>query len=461
MKKTLTAILCLLLVAVMAISFAACGEKEAEVVGPKEDVSIYHASGFEKSTLKNQVSWEGINAMPIKSSTNTIEENRQVCVDFFRYAKTATWIPSDSYDIWSDATIHTDGTPGDRHMDVGVVYGGLPYISWATGSIYRLMDYIDGETGVVNMATAGDVPLAFGNQCANGAYVGFARAINSADYGVTAGMTVANLFLKVGDYQYQEYINSWSEGYNTTMVRDENGEEKMYECYAQMKAGDGIVYWTTAGHVVMIATDPVVVRDPATGKIDPVNSYCTVIDQAVKFVPYQHADGGDLCQIAQNVDAKWNFQQLYNGKYLPFTFQEWTGEDPVEITTCGLKSTKGAVYAEGEISETDRLFKNAASGVPETITLDEIFNLRATSNYYIMDLYAEFRNANGVEVYKIASRPIKAAGLKEFRFYKAGDNFEAWGSEENLIAGQEYTVKIYMQLGTGERPVLWEGKLAQ
>ena len=459
MKKTLTAILCLLLVAVMAISFAACGEKEPEVKGPKEDVSIWHAEGFEKSTLQNQVSWEGINAMPIKSSTNTIEENRQVCVDFFRYAKTATWIPSDNYDIWSDATIHTDGTPGDRHMDVGVTYGGLPYISWATGSIYRLMDYIDGETGVVNMATAGDVPLAFGNQCANGAYVGFARAINSARYGVTSGMNVAHDFLKVGDYQYQEYIDSWNEGYNTTMVRDENGEEKMYECYALMKAGDGIVYWTTAGHVVMIATDPVVVRT-AEGKIDPVQSYCTVIDQAVKFVPYQH-ENGDLCQIAQNVDAKWTFQQLYNGKYLPFTFKEWTGEDPVEITTCGLKDTKGKIYAEGEISETDRLFKNTASGVPESITMDDIFNLRATSNYYIMDLYAEIRNANGVEVYKIASRPIKSAGLKEFRFYKVGDNFECWGSEENIIAGQEYTVKIYMQLGTGERPVLWEGKLAQ
>ena len=460
MKKTLICLLALFLVSAIAVSFAACGEKQAEVKGPKEDVSIWHADGFEKSTLKNQVSWEGINAMPIKSSTKSIEENRQVCVDFFRYAKTATWIPSDNYDIWSDATIHTDGTPGDRHMDLGVTYGGLPYISWATGSIYRLMDYIDGETGVVNMATAGDVPLAFGNQCANGAYVGFARAINSADYGVTAGMTVNNLFLKVGDYTYQEYISNWSEGYNTTMVVQENGQQKMYECYAQMKPGDGIVYWTTAGHVVMIATEPVVVRT-ADGRIDPVQSKVTIIDQAVKFVPYQHKDGGDLCQIAENVDATWTFEKLFNGKYLPFTFKEWTGEDPIEITTAGLKSTNGTVYAEGEVSETDRTFKNSASGVPESITLDEIFNLRATSNYYIMDLYAEFRNANGVEVYKIASRPIKSAGIKEFRFFKVGDNFECWGSEENLIAGQEYTVKIYMQLGTGERPVLWEGKLAQ
>ncbi|MBR2310785.1 MAG: hypothetical protein IKA47_09685 [Oscillospiraceae bacterium] len=436
MKKTLITALCLLLAVVMALTLAACGEKEPEVKGPKEDVSIWHAEGSGYPELKNQVSWEGINAMPMKKAGMDITEARQVCVDFFRYAKTATWIPSDNYGIWSDATIHADGSEPDRHMDGGMVYGGLPYISWATGSIYRLMDYVDKETGVVNMATAGDVPLAFGNQCANGAYVGFARVINSANYGVTAGMTLNNGFLKVGDYEYDDYISNWSEGYNTTMVVQENGAEKMFECYAQMKAGDGIVYWTTAGHVVMIATDPVVVRTE-DGKIDPVKSTVTIIDQAVTFVPYQHKDGGDLCQIAHNVDAKWTFQQLFNGKYLPFTFKEWTGEDPIEET---------------EVSTTH---------TGDTITLDQLFQLKVNANYYIMDLYAEFRNANGVEVYKIASRPIKDAGVKTFRFFRAGDNFECWGSEENLLAGQEYTVKIYAQLGTGERPTVWEGKLAQ
>ena len=142
------------------------------------------------------------------------------------------------------------------------------------------------------------------------------------------------------------------------------------------------------------------------------------------------------------MDAKWSFQKLYSGEYLPFTFKEWTGEDPIEETEYGLTLDGNEFNAE-------------------SITLDQIFKLKAHSNYYIMDLYAEVRNADGVEVYKVASRPIKAAGVKEFRFYKSGDNFEGWGTTDNIIAGQEYTVKIYMQLGTGERPTLWEGKLAQ
>ena len=60
MKKTLTTILCLLLIAVLALSLVACGEKKEELV-KKDPVSQYKAEGFEKSTLKNQVSWEGLN----------------------------------------------------------------------------------------------------------------------------------------------------------------------------------------------------------------------------------------------------------------------------------------------------------------------------------------------------------------------------------------------------------------
>ena len=192
MKKTLMIVLSFLLIAVIALSLVACNQKEEVATttekkkpqGPTEDVSIWHAEGFEKSTLKNQLSWEGINSVPIKTANMPIEEARQLCVDFFRYAKTCTWIPNADYGIWADAEIH-ENEPPKREMDYGVVYGGLPYISWATGSPYRLMDYIDEETGVVNMANAGDKPILFGNQCANGAYVGFARVINSAKYGIT------------------------------------------------------------------------------------------------------------------------------------------------------------------------------------------------------------------------------------------------------------------------------------
>ena len=462
MKKFLLTMLCILLVAAMAVALVACGEEELPAVNPsdpKTDVSIYKAEGFGESTLKNQVSWEGINSIPIKKANMSVEDARQICVDFFNYAKTATWIPSDSYGIWSDALIHTDGSEPARHMDGGKTYGGLPYISWATGSIYRLMDYIDPTTGVVDMAKGGDVPLAFGNQCANGAYVGFSRVINSANYGVTSGMNVSHDFLKVGDYQYDEYVNNWSETYNTTKVCLDNTAPVLYKCYAELLPADGLVNWTTAGHVMMVVSKPVVVLDDK-GEIDGNKSYLYITDQHVKFVPYQH-EGGDQCMIANYVNRKFPFKDLFEASYLPFTFKEWTGADPIEQTECGM-TVGSTTYAKGKITEDEnRKFENTAEA-PASISVEDLFKVKVTSNYFILDLYASVYNADGVEVYKLASRPIKDAGITEFKFFKAGDNFEEWGNLDKLdLANYEYTVKVYMQLGTGERPTLWEGKLTQ
>ena len=293
---------------------------------------------------------------------------------------------------------------------------------------------IDEATGVVDMENAGDKPILFGNQCANGAYVGWARAINSAAYGTTLDALQNNGYLRLGNYTYPDYIAEWKEGYGTPHVIDENGTETMLESYALLKAGDGIVQWTTAGHIVMIATDAVVVRDE-NGAINPSKSYVTIIDQAKKFIPGQHP-GGDQYQYPENVDAKWDFTKLLNSKYLPFTFKEWTGEDPLE----------------------DSVTTFSHSG--DTITLDQLFASKITTNYYLFDIYAQIFAPNGSEVCKIAVRS-EAANTRELAFSKDAFATEIWGSFEDLNPKTEYTVKVYAQLGTGERPVLWEGKLAK
>ena len=462
MKKTLLAVLAVLL---MAAVLVACGEEASSVSAndPKTDVTIYKAEGSDYPELKNQVSWEGINSVKIKTSTMTVAEARQICADFFHYAKTATWIPSENYGIWSDATIHTDGSDPDRHMDGGVIYGGLPYISWGTGSIYRLMDYIDPTTGVVDMKNAGNEPLVFGNQCANGAYIGFSRVINSADYGVTADMVHSRGFLRIGPYKYADYLTGYSEGYNTTAIikEPENGAQVLFQSYALLDVADGLVNWTTAGHVMMVVEKPVVVyKEGSTTEIDGTASYLYITDQHVKFNPYQHPDGGDLAQIANYVDKKFTFQQLLDASYLPFTFAEWTGADKIEQTECGM-TVGSTTYAKGTITEDDkREFKNTVDA-PATLSVEQLFKVKVSSNYFILDLYASVYNADGVEVYKLANRPLHA-GNTEFQFAKAGNTKEEWGTLDNLdLANYEYTVKIYMQLGTGERPVLWEGKLVE
>ena len=353
-------------------------------------------------------------------------------VDFFTYAKTVTWIPADNWDF----THHDDGTGPDT-MTAGQVYGGLPYVGHGSSAIYRLMDFIDPETGVVNIHACGgkehETQKMFGNQCANGAYQGYSRCINSAKYTGTPSMTLANGFIPVGDYVYPEYTTKWTVGYNTKAVCAENGEQTIYESYAKLQPGDGIVNYTTAGHIIMIAGEPNVVRNE-DGTINAAESTIRVVDQAVKFVPYQHPDGGDKCEIAQNAAHESKFASLFSGGYIPFTYKEWLGEDPIEVP------------------------ETTYSHSGDSIELSKLFNTKVKSNYHIYDIYASIYDAVGNEVVKVATHN-KGASNYELKMMRAGEQAYVWGNLDSLKAGEEYTVKVYAQLGTGERPDLWEGKL--
>ena len=430
LKNVLTVLLALLLVTALAVTLAACGEKESEKpAGVKKDPVSKFDSGDGWAELNQPLSWEAINSFPIKSKDMPIAEARQLCVDFFRYTKTAVWIPNEDYTGY-----HDYGNTREFTLTGSTAYGGLPYISVASGSIYRLMDFMDEETGVVDVKAAGENPKVFGNQCSFGAYWGWGRVINSADYNWTENMVVKSGFLRVGPYTYDDMIVGLGAGNTTTQIIEKNGAETMYESYAELKAGDGIVYWTTAGHVVMIATDAVVVRD-ASGKIDPNQSFVTVIDQGQSWANGVN-EGGDKYQYQNRVDGKLTFStMLSEGHYIPFTFAEWTGADPIEDTV------------------------TTVSHSGDTITLSQLFNSTVTSNYGLSDIYAYFYDADGNEVCKIANH-VPEAGYKELRFYKQGGTVYTWGNPDELNATDGITVKIVAQLATGERPTLWEGKLA-
>lgn len=443
MKKTLFATLVVLLAAVMAVTFVACGKETVNPNEPKSDVSIYKSSG-EQPELPDMLNWEAINAF--KSTDEiaklyetdkdaAIKEARQVAVDFFRYCKTAQWIPADSWDF-----THHDNGDGPDTLQGGMAYGGLPYVGLASSGIYRLLDFMDPVTGVVNIYAAGgknaELQKYFGNQCANGAYQGWSRVINSSKYSGTPNMTESNGFYRLGDYVYRDsYLTGWSDFYGTDECKNENKEAVMFASYAKLDVGDGIVNYTTAGHVVMIATKAVVVYKADGVTIDPDKSFVTVIDQTPQWASREDSNGNKY-EYQANVDAKWSFTKLYSGNYLPFTYAEWLGNDPIEATKV----------------------EYTHSG--ETITLDQLFNSKVTCNYHIYDIYASIYNADGVEVAKVATHSNGASEYK-IQFQKAGVLSVIWGDLESLAPAEyEYTVKVYAQLGTGARPTLWEGKLA-
>ena len=429
MKKVLSLLLAILTVATL---FAACGKNEPAEQPPKATTSVSaYRSGEGYTELTDPLSWEKINSFPIKSADMSIDELRQLCVDFFRYGKTAQWIPNDNYDFAHSS----DGSNPDT-LYGGMVYGGLPYIGLASSAIYRLLDYMDPETGVVNIKDAGEYQKMFGNQCAQGTYVGWSRVINSANYEGTPGMTRKRNFHLVGDYTYQniEEMEKWSGNYGTDeVVRNEIEEYDLYEYYALLQHGDGIVYYTTAGHVVMIATDPVVVRD-AEGKINPDESFVTVLDQTPTW-----RDGvnefGQSYQYQANVDEKWTFKYMRQHNYLPITFAEWLGLDPIE--------------------ETEVKFHHTG----DTITMEQLTSTDITCNYHIYDAYASFCDSRGNEVLRLVNHSNYASNYDARFSTTQSINHDMFGSVASLRSGETYTVTIFVQLGTGERPTLWSGKL--
>lgn len=427
-NRLLTVLLVLCLLSAVVLCFAACGEeKEAAPTTPAE---LTYVSKFDSGDgwpeVNKPLSWDEINKFPIKSKDMSLEDARKLCVDFFRYTKTAVWVPNDSFTYW-----HDWGKTREFTMEGGKLYGGVPYISMASGSIYRLMDFMDEETGVVDMKGAASNPAFFGNQCSFGAWWGWGRVINSADYNWTENMYESTGFLKIGDYTYgTSLLVGWSTGYGTDEVLAANGPEKMYECYAQLKAADGIVYWNEAGHVVMIAEDAHV--EYTDGKIDPTKSYVKVIDQ-VQTWTFDTNDAGDKYERMNRVDGKIKFEDLYKNDYMPFTYAEWKGTNPIEDTVTTF----------------------SYSG--DSITIDKLFSSTVESNYGLSDIYAYIYDSKGNEVCKVANH-VETGGQMKLKFAKGAAY--VWGSYENLKAADGYTVKVVAQLATGERPTIWEGKLA-
>ena len=409
------------------------------------------------SYINDNLTWDKINSYPIKTTDMTVEEMRQLCVDFMVFNKTYLWTPDqDVYYIRNSA-----GTKDS--MLQGTVYGGLPYVGVATGNPYRMMDYINPETGLLDMQKA--LPLLgtkerleyadlkyFGSQCSIAVYWAWGRVMNSTNYKWTSSVTPYNNFIILGDVVIPETVKSWNDTYGTDECIAENDEQALFRGYAQLQKADGMVYYTTAGHLIMAATDAVVVYD-SEGNIDGENSYIYIHDQAQKWVEGTN-EYGDTYQYKDSVMAKKTFNQLIKSNYIPFTFAEFTGEDDIEITEVAL--VKGSTtYVKGTVSEADRSFvasKNTAS-----LTWSNLMASKITTNYGVVDAYIIVKDSRGNEIYKHAVRTA-TAGNTALELEESGEMVTTW-ENGTLTVGKAYDAEIVIQLSTGERPTIWSGKL--
>ena len=407
--------------------------------------------------IREKLTWEAINRYPIKRTDMTVEEMRQLCLDFMLFNKTYLWTPSQDVNFVRNSAGTADV------MTQGTVYGGLPYVGVASGNPYRMMDYIN-EYGIVDMQKA--IPLLgtkeqlaytdlkyFGSQCSECVYWAWGRIMNSANYTWTSSVVPSRNFIVLGDVAIPDGTKGWNGTYGTDECVAENGDQTMFEAYAQLQKADGMVYYTTAGHLIMAYSDPVVVRNQ-DGTINGDESYIYIIDQAQKWEQNTNASG-DTYLMKQGVNTKKTFQQLFASSYIPFTFAEFLGTDPIELTQVDLVSDTGSLIS-GTISEEDRSFQ--ATATTDNLTWSQIFNASITSNYGIVDAYVIVYDAYGREIYKHAVRTA-TAGNKNMAMEESGEMVTVWQTRA-LQSGTTYNAQIVVQLATGERPIIYTGKLA-
>ena len=106
MKKLISG---LLLIA-MLLTLCACGEKPSGS-DQKAPQSTAPVDNFNYPTINQKLTWDAINAFPIKSENMTEDEMRDLCVNFFRFTKTALWTPNQNWNFVRSNSGQTDDFP--------------------------------------------------------------------------------------------------------------------------------------------------------------------------------------------------------------------------------------------------------------------------------------------------------------------------------------------------------------
>ena len=372
---------------------------------------------------------EKLAALPLANASMTTDELRQLCVDFFNLQLNFCWTGDETYNY----VITSANVP--RALKKGNVHKGLPYVSSSHGNLYRALEHYDPATGILTVSDFKGNAVAFGNACSSGAFWGWGRVVNSADLGATEGMVQANGYLPVGPYTYPAdmtsyYIKNDPNAKSTETICKENGEETIYESYAAMKVADGIIFHlgkSKSGHVRMCSEAPVVVRNE-DGTINPSKSYAYFTEQVSKTSESKQANGVNLVSVA-GYHNKYTFKDLYAKYYIPFTFKELLGTDPVEpsVTTLDLAG--------------------------ESVTPAQLKGATVTTSYFLSDVYLTVTDDGGQELYRnsLIVSPIgkRSAALTDLIT-----------AELDQYAGKGNTVTVFCQISTGEKPTVLTAALA-
>ncbi len=418
MKRTISILLALLSMLMLLVG---CGGGST----PKEEPAV-------KTNVAKPFTMAELDALPIMNPNMSVDELRQIVVDFMRYQNSIPWTPSKQFNY------HNGDKPNS--WPVGSVGGGMPYITMASGSLYNFMHFYDERNGMLDVeaieALKQPMSEVIANQCSGSTIWAWNRVSNSLKADYTTFMFEANGYipLPLGMDYYDPSVSAFNFPtlIDTSQTCIEYGEQKMYEGYAALQPADGMVRFLGArgGHVIMASCKAVVVKN-ADGTINGDKSYVTILDQTFsKHTTIQ--ENGIKIDTLGSVDDKRSFKELFDAGCIPFTIPEFIGLDPVEKSEISTNHTK------------------------DTITYNELSSVKITSNYAIS--YATFtvKNSKGKVLYSEHVYTC-AQQLLEFK------PFNGLVLDTKLLrelADGKNTMEITARIGTGEVLTVFSGIFA-
>ncbi len=379
---------------------------------------------YDYPMISEPVTWKKINAVPIADESMTGDQLRQICLDFFRLSLTFQWTPAEDYTY----TVNNKKVT----LEKGSFLAGLPYVAEnAGGSLYSFLRYYDPETGILDLKgkkAAGIVPT-LGTHCSSGAFWGWARVVNSipSNY-ATVMYRHEQGFLRVGPYQYFTPGDRWDREDNSTRnCCKANGESVMYKSYAEIRPADGLLLVIPGGMHVRMAVSVHVVKN-ADGTIDGKKSTVTFLDQGSSWEDRELSDGS-IVSVQGGVDETESFEKLYKTGYVPFTFGEFLGTDPIEKAEATLKP-------EGDV------------------TLTQLKDAKLTSNYFLADINLTAYDAEGKVLFTTACNPGKTFCVKTMEMERL---LMSANTQKEVKAAERVVIKAY--LANGETVTVFDGKV--
>ena len=327
--------------------------------------------------------YQKFKSLPIANADMTTAELRQLVVDYFRLQLSFTWTPNKDLNF----IIVNKNRPVS--LPAGIAYSGLCYaagqgVLHGQGNIYKILNYYDTQTGVLDVEAMGDHYLEIiGSNCSYGPGWAWNRVSNSIKLYTMAHYTPSNGALLVGPYTYDESQIAIHEKNSTPKIIQQNGAEVMYQSYAAMLPGDGL-YSSSAYHVQMCSIAPVVVKNP-DGTINPDKSYLHLCEQETDGTsgwldPIMQSNGVPMRTLG-TLDVKVTFKQMLDKGYIPFTIPELVGKETVEPGKAWIGSSSTA-------------FENGMD-----ISLSDISKRILRGNYVISNVHLEVKDASGKIVF--------------------------------------------------------------